>query len=244
MARYLSTIADLKDYIFRKLGSEIHVVEITDPQWLDIMADSKKFFFDYSDWGTHYDYMVINPQGQREITLSDDILGIVDCFGLDDAPNVANIAYPSSTMYYLLSVNGGGDQIQMSAYVMMRQYLNTFKDLFREPVLFDFNTESKILRLGRADYSKIGFRAITAEADEEILNNTFFKMIVEMKCLYQWADNMSIKYDTESASIMGNGLKLNPRRMIEKADKLNDRIDEGLNNDEWGTTLMPRRLFS
>ena len=37
---YLTTIAELKSYTLRKLGSEVHDVEITDSQWDDILNDS------------------------------------------------------------------------------------------------------------------------------------------------------------------------------------------------------------
>jgi len=244
MAKYLNSVTDLKSFIFRKLGSQIHTVEVTDEQWLDIIEDSKSFFYDYSDFGTYKQLVVVEPNGTKEIKLSDDVVAVSECYGMDDAPNVANMAYPSSSLYYLLSVNGGGDQIQMSAYVVMRQYLNMFKDLFREPVIYDFNSESKMLRLARADYAKMAFRLVTKEDIDELVNNVFFKLIVEMKTLRQWADNINIKYDTSNASIMGNGLRLNPDRMNQKADKIEDRIEKGLENDEWGSLLAPKRLYA
>ena len=244
MAKYLSNVADLKSYIFRKLGSQIHTVEVTDEQWDDIIENSSRFFYDYSDWGSYKQFIVIEPNGQMEVELADSVVAISDCYGIDDAPNVANMAYPSSSIYYLLSVNGGGDQIQMSAYVVMRQYLNTFKDLFREPIIFDFNTESKRLRFGRSDYNKVAFRVVTTEDIDEIVNNYLFKLVVEMNTLRQWADNINIKYDTSSASIMGNGLKLNPDRMNQKADSIQERIDKGIDEDEWGSLIPIKRLFS
>lgn len=244
MAKYLNSIDDLKAFIFRKLGSQIHVVEVTDEQWQDITEDAQSYFYDYSDFGTYKQLVVVEPNGARDIKLSDDVVAVSECYGMDDAPNVANMAYPSSSLYYLLSVNGGGDQIQMSAYVVMRQYLNMFKDLFREPVIYDFNSESKMLRLARADYSKMAFRLVTKEDINELVNNVFFKLIVEMKVLRQWADNINLKYDTSNASIMGNGLKLNPDRMNEKADKIEDRIEKGLESDEWGSLLAPKKLYA
>ena len=242
MAKYLNSTDDLKTYIFRKLGSEIHTVEVTDSQWDDIVDNSKTFFFDYSDWGTYSQSIIVDPNGQNEITLSDDILSVSMCHGLDDIANMANIAYPSSSLYYMLAINGGSD-IQMSAFVVMKQYMNTFKDLFREQVLFDFNTETKKLRLGRTDYKKIAFQVMTAENVDEIVNNYFFKIIVEMNTLQQWGDNIGIKYNTSDATIMGNGLRLNPDKMWSKAQEIRDRIDKGIDEDEWGTLIPPKRLF-
>ena len=242
MAKYLNNTDDLKSFIFRKLGSEIHTVEVTDTQWDDIIDSSQRYFFDYSDWGTYSQLLVVNPGGSKEIVLSDNVIAISTCYGMDDISNMANIAYPSSSLYYMLAINGGSD-IQMSAFVVMKQYMNTFKDLFREPVIFDFNTETKKLRLGRSDYAKIAFNAMTAENLDDIVNNHFFKMVVEMNTLQQWGDNIGLKYNTSDATIMGNGLRLNPDKMWSKAEDIRQRIEKGIEDDEWGSLIPPRRLF-
>jgi len=244
MAKYLTNVSDLKSYIFRKLGSQLHEIEVTDEQWDDIMDASQKFFYDYSDWGNYKQYIIIEPAGALEVDMSDNIVAISECYGMDDAPNVSNMAYPSSSMYYMLAANGGGDQMQMSAFVVMRQYLNTFKDLFREPILYDFNTESKILRLARTDYGKIAFRVAVSEDVDQVVNNFLFKLIVEKNTLEQWADNLTIKYDTSNSSIMGNGLKLNTDKMYEKVAKMEDRINQGIADDEWGTLIPIKRLYA
>lgn len=243
MARHLQTASDLKTYIFRKLGSQLHTVEVTDEQWDDILDASQNFFYDYSDWGNYKQFIVIEPNGESEIILSDNVVAISECYGMDDAPNVSNMAYPSSSMYYMLAANGGGDQMQMSAFVVMRQYLNTFKDLFREPILHDFNTESKTLRLGRSDYGKIAFRVAVSEDVDMIVNNFLFKMVIEKNVLEQWADNLTLKYNTSNSSIMGNGLTLNTDKMYEKVAKLEDRINQGIQDDEWGTLIPIKRLY-
>ena len=81
-----------------------------------------------------------------------------------------------------------------------------------------------------------------AEDVEDILNNKYFKMMVEARCLRQWSRNISLKYNTEEASITGNGLKLNPARMLEEAKELEERIEKGIDENEW-SLIAPRKLY-
>lgn len=241
MARYLQTVVELIDYTKRKLGGEIHEIEITPTQWDDIVEDSKHIFFDYSSFGTFEQWEIIEPNGSDTITLSDDILGIKECYGMNDIANIPNFAYPVDSLYYSV-IRDGAATFSISSFVVMRQYLNTFRDLFREPVIFDFNKESKRMIFPKSSYKSIGFLLIKEEAIDKLVNNNLFKLLVEAHAWQQWSTNIEGKYDVSKASIIGNGLTLNSGKMQEKADKLFEKITEGFESEEFGTLLAPKRL--
>jgi hypothetical protein len=243
MARYLNTVDELIDFIKRRLGSPVHAIEITDDQWLDIIENAKTIFYDYSDFGQYTQYVVIDPQGHNSVILSDDVLAIQSCYGLiSDVSNIANIAYPADTLFYAM-IRDGAQNISLSSYVIMKQYLNTFKDLFREPVLYNFNNESKRLQLSKSSYSAIGFEMIMMESIDKLVNNKFFKLLVESQAWSQWATNVGGKYDVSKASIIGNGLSLNYEGMLKKAETLMTEVMDGLEGEEFGSLLEPRRLY-
>lgn len=242
MARYLANVAALKAFMERKLGGENWVVEISTDQWNDIFFSASEEFYEYSDWGLTDDYFIVDPQGQDVVILADNVRSITACYGTDSVGNVADIAYPSDSLYYTLIVNGATD-FSLSSYVVMKQYLNTFKELFKEPIVFKFNSETKKLKLLNSGYQRIAFRAEVEEPIDGLVNNKYFRMLVEEKALRQWAMNIGLKYDVENAPIMGNGLKLNTAGMLESADKLREELLDGIENEEWGTSIPPRKLY-
>lgn len=243
MARYLQTVAELIEYTKRKLGGEIHDIEITTTQWDDIIEDSKHWLYDYSEFGTYEQWEIVEPNGASSMVLSDDVLGIKECYGMNDIANIPNFAFPVDSLFYSV-IRDGAATFSISSYVVMRQYLNTFRDLFREPVIFNFNGESKRLEFPNSHYKSIGFLLIKEETTDKLVNNKFFKMLVEAHAWKQWAINMGGKYNVANASIIGNGLTLNVDQMYDRAEKLFEKIEEGLDADEFGTLLMPKRLYN
>ncbi len=243
MAHYLQDTTELIAYIQRKMGGEIHEIEITPTQWVDILEDSKYWLFDYSDFGTYDQWEIVEPNGASTIELSADVVGIRECYGMNDIANIPNFAYPIDSLYYTV-IRDGAATFSISSFVVMRQYLNTFRDLFREPVVFNFNNDSKRLEFPNSNYKSIGFLLIKEENVDKLVNNKFFKMLVEAHAWQQWSVNIAGKYDVSKASILGNGLTLNSDSMQDRADKLFMEIKEGLENEEFGTLLMPKRLYN
>ena len=242
MAKHLTSTADLKAYTFRKLGSEVHDVEITDLQWGDILADATKFFRDYSEYASHTEHVVIDATGVSELQLDESVLAITRCHTGSDLGNVFNYLIPSSSFLYQVVMNGSSGGM-LGAYTVMRQYIDMINQLLSIPVVFNYNSEENKIYFANSSYTVVGMEVVIASDIEALVNDIFFKMIVEMLCLKQWARNINLKYNVEDASVTGNGLKLNPSEMMRQAEALEERIMDGIENDEFGSSMGPIRIY-
>jgi len=234
---YLNSEYDLIEYIKRKLGGEIYTIEITDNQWNDILAEAKEEFYEYSSFGTQKDWIVIEPNGQTEIVLN-NVRAILQCYG---GSTIISSNYLIPSDIYRFMVLGSTDSI--TSYIISNQYLSTIRQQFSEQIVYDYNPDSRILKLARSDYDKIALEVLVEVDPNKLVNNRFFQKLVEAKALRQWSRNIGLKYNVENASMIGNGLNLNPQRMLEEAEKLEEEVKTGLEEDEFGTVLAPRRLY-
>lgn len=245
----LTTQTEFKEYIFRKLGSEIHEVEVTSAQWDDIVRDSYKEFTEYSAEGS-VEVITRVTMTSNAMKLSPNILNIkkilagtsgtafADMFG-----NGEYLIPVSITSLYSGGSAGMNDAV--ANIISTKQSIANLRTVTAVELDFDFNVESKRLVLQTdAGFNKdIVFIGDVAEPIEEILNHKFFIMMVEARCLRQWARNLNIKYNVEDAPIIGNGLKLHPTAMNDEAERLETDWKEGLDENEWDTFLAPRKLY-
>jgi len=244
MAKYLQSTSDLIEYTKRKLGAEQWTVEISTSQWDDIIEDSKDILYDYSDYGLIDEYIVVKPNGSNVIYMDERIRSITACYGGQSSIAMTGIAYDSSSYIYQLLMNGPGGSDSLSSYVIMRQYINTVRELLNEPIQYDFNSATGKLALMKSNYEFIAFRVKIEEPINELVNLKFFKMLVHEQALRQWANNLSLKYSTENSSIIGNGLSLNSTRMLEEADRIRQEFLDGIEGDEYGSLIGLRKLYN
>jgi len=139
----------------------------------------------------------------------------------------------------------GGQGLDVSNIIATKKAIANLRALTNVELDYNFNGETKKLVIqAEATFNKeVVFIGDVAEPIEDILNNKFFIMMVESRCLRQWARNMNLKYNVEDAPIIGNGLKLHPTAMNEEAERLEVEWKEGLDENEWDTFLAPRRLY-
>ena len=241
---YLTTIAELKSYTLRKLGSEVHDVEITDSQWDDILNDSYKDFTEYSS-DACVELVSRATLTSNTVILSDNVLNIKKIFD-GTSTSAINDMFGSGEYYLPISLSDiykNGTESIVDNIISTRQILTNLRNITMMEIDFDYNPETHKLVIHADDFSgEIVFIGDVAEDVEDILNNKYFKMMVEARCLRQWSRNISLKYNTEEASITGNGLKLNPARMLEEAKELEERIEKGIDENEW-SLIAPRKLY-
>jgi len=135
--------------------------------------------------------------------------------------------------------SGSFNDLNLSTYAISMQVLKNIETLFKQEIWFEYKSGTKRLVIGES-FGMILVEAEIREAPENFFNEPFFQMMVEEKMLTQWADNLSLKYRSEG--IMGNGIDLNTERMLEKASILRDQIEQGIDNDEWDSLLVPFRV--
>lgn len=245
----LTTTNQFKEYIFRKLGSEIHEVEVTSTQWDDILRDSYKEFTEYSGDGS-VELITKVTMTSNAMKLSSNVLNIKKILAgtgttaLSDMFGTGEYLIPIS-ISSLYSAGGAGLSDAVSNIISTKQAIANLRNITAVELDFDFNPETKrlVLHTDAGFNNEIIFIGDVAEPIEEILNNKFFTMMVESRCLRQWARNLNIKYDVEDAPIIGNGLKLHPTAMNDEAERLETDWKEGLDENEWDTFLAPRKLY-
>lgn len=243
----LTTTVEFKDYIFRKLGSETHDVEITTLQWDDILRDSYKEFTEYSG-DASVEVISKVTMTSNAMKLSQNVLNIKKMFvgttsnAFADMFGAGQFLLPVS-MTNLYSSGGAG--LSVENIISTKQAIANLRTITAVELDYNFNIETKklVIQSDASFNGEIIFIGDVAEPIEEILNNKFFIMMVESRCLRQWARNMNIKYNVEEAPIIGNGLKLHPTAMNDEAERLEIQWKEGLDENEWDTYLAPRKLY-
>lgn len=244
---YITTEEELRAYILRKLGVQIHEVEVTDEQWQDIVNDSYKDFIEYSGDGSVEVISKFNLPS-NVLVLSSNILNIkkilagTSTSATSDMFATSGYAIPISVSE--LYKNPGAGSSAVESIISTKQALANIRNIAMTEVDWDFNPETKKLVIHHEDFDgDIIFIGDVAEPIELLFDSKFLKLMVESRMLRQWARNMNIKYNVEDAPIVGNGLKLHPQAMNEAAEKLEEEWKLGLEENEWDTYLSPRRLY-
>lgn len=76
---YIDNLAELKNYILRKLGAPIVCVELTDEQLYDVIGDCIRYFWKYADHGTHEDYLAFHlVPGMTHYKICQDLEQVVN----------------------------------------------------------------------------------------------------------------------------------------------------------------------
>lgn len=245
----INNLADFKSYIFRKMGSEIHQIEVTDLQWGDIVEESYKEYIEYSADGSLETIVKLTPTSNI-IQCSNNVLNVKGVLGgiVKNTTGIttmfvnSNYAIPISMTDYYTRSTGSGSLIE--TVLATKRNLQEIRNVYRSELSYDFNTESKRLIIHTEnDIDEIIILCDVAEAIELLLNNKYFKMLVLSKCWGQWYVNIAGKYNTEDANIMGNGLKLNAIAMKETSEKLYEEYKQAVEDNELGSFIAPRSLY-
>lgn len=231
---YINNKTELKDFIFRQLGSEAHKVEISETNFNDIFNKSLDYLHERTDDGVIRKLVIIDTNGETDIVLNQNIMGIRKLVTGDSFFNSSETAFISgiSPVYDIFR----GDDVSASSYLILNEQLDEVRRLFTKSVGWDFNTQSKRLILNET-VSSIMLDMYEAEDEALLYENELFLMLLERDCWKQWYRNTH-KYD---GSTIGNGVTINGQMMLDSYDQLDADIKEARDNEEFDF-MAPRKI--
>ncbi len=229
---YITTKDELKDYIYRQLGSEIHTVEVTDANFEDIYNRSIKYYQEYSSETVIEENIILQlPNGVKEITVDERIAVIngvyKDRTGFDFAGFGTNLGYSGFTPLYDYLFTSGGTSI--SAVTTLKQEFKSIRELRNNILKYDFNEQTRLLRIFEDEQTSMFINVSSLVAMEELYDSEYFLLILERGMWKQWAVNTK-KF---LGSTIGNSVSLNTDYFEEKYKELDDRLKEIIENEEY-----------
>jgi len=233
---YITNITQLKEYILRQLGSESHIVEISDINWNDIYNSSLKYLMEYFDEAVNEKTVLLELNNIQDMVLNEKIMGV------KDIRTTANdlglyLAYPGvSPIFDFVS---DGDRTSVSSYLATMSYIRQIDETFRKQVFFRFNAETHRLTIGESIASCL-LLVFEAEDPISLYNSRYFHKILEANAWKTWAVNTGGKYN---GMTIGNGLTINTDGMNQKYLDLMSEIKDAIDGDEF-SFLGPIRLNS
>lgn len=232
---YITSETELKEYIFRKLGSEAHIIELSDLNWADIYATGSKYLFEHFADAVNEKAILVDVQNSRDLILSENILAVNNIYVSQNDLGLY-LAYPGvSPIYDFVS---SGDRGAVSSYIATMSYIREIQQTFQKYIHFKFNPESHRLLLGEEVLSAV---LIVQEAEDiqELWNSEYFHKILEARAWKAWSVNTG-KYQQIQ---IGNGQTINRDDMKENYNELMEEIKSAIENEEYDF-LGPIRLNS
>lgn len=233
---YITTKEELKEYILRQLGSESHRVEISDANFNDIYNKSLDYFYEHANDGVNRKLVIIEANGQRELTLNENIMTIKYVATDNSAYTTVTPAYYKgvSPIYDLLR----GDVYDTSTYLIFTETIKEYQKLFNKKIDYSFNTQTKTFIINEDDVSNIMLDYYEAEDESLVYENELFQKLLERDCWKQWKINTQGKY---IGSTIGNGVEINGEFMMTMYNQLDEEIKESVINEEYDF-LFPTKI--
>lgn len=232
---YINTKPELKDYIFRRLGSEAHRVEVSDTNFDDIYNKVLNHVYEYTNDAVIRKTILVNDINDQQIyTLPDNVVAINGIYTGSQYFNTS-VYYPGiSPVYDFLR---SGSAYNTTSYLIFVEQTREIRNLFRKKVNYDFNYESKKISLGEKLSDQLLFDIYEAEDETFLYESDIFLLSLERDCWRQWSVNTS-KY---RGSTIGQGVEINAEFMTEQANRLEDQIKESIENEEYDF-ISPRPI--
>ena len=231
---FITTKVELKEYIFRQLGSEIHDVEITDQNFEDIYNKSIKYFQEHSNEGIMEKVVISEVNSATELTLDNSILSVNKIMDSDVSISSNTVYYPSTSPLYNYLMNG---DTALSSFYVYNADMKEMRKMFNTKLYFKFNSETKSLILGR-EVEKILMVVWEAEDVLSLYSNELLLLHLEASCWRQWATNVGAKY---RGSTIGKGIELNYEGMIAESERAEALLKDAVDNEEFDF-LAPIRV--
>ena len=233
--KYINSETELKDFIFRKLGSEAHRVEISDANWADIYNTSIKYLYEHFADAVNEKAVLIDVNNAQELQLNDSVIAVTDIHtSTNDLGRY--LAYPGISPIFDFVTTG--DRGAVSSYLATMSYIREIQQTFEKYIHFKFNPESHKLFLSEKILSAL---IVVQEAEDitELYNSRYFQMILEAKAWKTWSVNTG-KYTNIQ---IGNGQTINRDDMKANYSELMDEIQSAIDNEEFDF-MGPIRLNS
>lgn len=227
--RPITTRTELLDYIKRKLGTPARSVKMSDDQYEDAIDDALDVFLKHAYSGTDTAYVLFDiVAGQTVYNLPDDIVSVVDIMKGDNIYEQISRLPRDYTTSYTMSLMEGG----YLNYTIINSYLDMMDDCISPDILYDFNEDTKELRIHSNPESKSvlleveKYTGVDQTAFNKLYNNTWIKKRAYANAMYTWAVNM-MKY---RGNLFDGGLELDKEAIMNEAKDLIEKSDEDLMN--------------
>lgn len=243
----IKSLGELKQYILRKLGYPVHVIEITDEQLQDCIDDTLKDFTQVAYAGVIERYLPLTLlDGVQDYIMPYPIFAVLSV-------NDANMSMIGANMpSNMFSINQfiaadlyrpGVAKIDLIGYEQIQQMTATIDLIFGKKQTFDFNSVSKILHLhgvvtGTTKvivqvYQKMDLETTPVSAgatryeEENIYDERWFQRMCTARAKLQWGINIGLKYQ---GSVLPNGGNLNGQGIIDMATTEIENLTTELND--------------
>lgn len=233
---YITTETELKEYIFRQLGSEAHRVEISDSNWNDIYNKTMNFAFERVDDAVNRKTAIIQTLGNKDLILDSKVMSINRLIGDSKVSStVSTYAYAGiSPLYDLIR----GDVYDTTTFLIMTERVKEYSKLFNEKVDYNFNSQSKRLIIHSKNLNSFMIDYNEIEDETLLYENEMVLKYAEMMAWKTWATNNS-KFQ---GSTIGNGVTINTDFMFENYNRLKEEIDNDIENETYDM-LLPRPIY-
>jgi len=228
----ISSLAEMKTYIKRRLGHPITVVTISDEQLEDIINDSGDIFsrYHYGSDATYLDFLSINLlSGVSEYNLSGN--DIQEVFDLDYSlgtteGGLSDLFSPMNTLFYDEWVtmgnhpgSSGPGGLSLVHYQISMDYVEQIQRYFSRLYHAYWHGPTQTIRVVPTpnDDMTVLLSVYKKTTTSQLYNNILFKDLCVAKAMIQWSITVG-KYD---ATAPGGG-RINYDRFYEMGSKLEE----------------------
>jgi hypothetical protein len=227
-----SSRATFKEYCLRALGKPVIEINVDEDQVDDRVDEALEYWIDYHYDGTEYTFLkhqvTADDKTNKYITISENIIGIVDLFDIGDALSTNNLF----NIRYQIALN---DLYDLSRYDLVPYFMNFQNIRFIEEMLvgkqmFRFNRHTDKLHIDM-DWEKINvdqyivakvYQKIDPDTNTDAWNDRWLKRYATALIKKQWGANL-IKY--EGMQLPG-GVQFNGRGIYEDAINEIQKLEE------------------
>jgi hypothetical protein len=230
-----SSRATFKEYCLRSLGKPVIEINVDDDQVDDRIDEALEYWIDYHYDGTEHTFLkhavTQDDKDNGYITVSEDIIGVMDLFDIGDALSTNNLF----NIRYQIALN---DLYDLSRYDLVPYFMNFQNIRFIEEMLigkqpFRYNRHLDKLHIDM-DWDKIAvgnyvvakvYQKVDPDTNTDAWNDRWLKRYATALIKRQWGANL-IKY--EGMQLPG-GVQFNGRSIYEDAIQEIQRLEEEMN---------------
>lgn len=233
---YITNKIELKEYILRQLGSESHIVEISDANFNDIYNKALNYLYERSSDGVIRKVVIVDGITEKDIFLNNNVMSI------NKIVTTSNSYYDINQLNYISGISPvydlfRGYDVQTSSYIILNEKIKEVNRLFQKATNYDFNSQTKRLVL-QTSLKQFVMDYYESEDETLIYENELFLKFIERDCWKKWAINVGGKY---LGATIGNGVELNTEFMMQMYKDLDDEIKSSVEEETYDF-IAPRKI--
>lgn len=230
----ITSRADLKEYILRRLGKPVIQINIADEQLEDRLSDAFQVYGDYHFDATQKEYVKHQVTAadltNKYVPVGDNIVGITKIYPLDDGVISENMF----DIRYQMALNDFFDfsAIELTNYFTTRQHISLIKEIINgsTPIRYSRHTNKLFLDTNWKQIKENSYllyecvKILDPEEFTKVYNDRWLKEYATSLTKMQWGQNLS-KY--QGIQLPG-GNTLDGQRLITEAQEEIRRLEDEL----------------